>query len=139
MSSMLRIGAAGGMPLLPEAMELDRAGDRETPGISSKLRTGDRGEYGDDDRPTAMLAGRLGPCWRSSSRARTSLRSSSSMASMDMGCFDMMAGCAPGRHEVPIWVSVSCVERSDGEFEARQGRRCARVGVPRGSRRLFCR
>lgn len=61
--------------------------------MSSMLRTGDRGVdvYGEGERPPMELGAR-GRARGPSSRARTSRRSSSSMASIDMGGRDMVGG-----------------------------------------------
>lgn len=76
-SNMLRTGAGGGVST--SSMLLTGA-------MSNMDRTGDRGVKGDGDRPPMLLGALLGrDAWGPSSSASTSLRSSSSIASIDIG------------------------------------------------------
>ncbi len=109
-SSMLRTGAAREVSVLANATGgLDE--EEGTVGlspISSMLRMGERGLVkGEGERPSSTL-GALGFA-EPSRRARTSRRSSSSMASMDMGGRDMMGGegggfKTRGKRSVCSWV-----------------------------------
>lgn len=98
MSSILRIGAILGGVFLAAALGeegLVEVGAGASSPISNMLRTGDRGVvvYGDGDRPPIEL-GALGLLLWSPSSASTSSRSSSSMASIDIGGRDMLGDCS---------------------------------------------
>jgi hypothetical protein len=60
--------------------------------ISSMLRTGERGVYGDGERAPRELGGLDRELVFPSRIASTSLRSSSSIASIDIGCLAMVGG-----------------------------------------------
>jgi hypothetical protein len=87
-SSMLRIGAIRGEPVVPPFVPtLDKRLGGTSPSISNMLRTGDRGFVkGDEARPDVLeLADPLvRPAVGPSNKARTSLRSSSNIDSNDI-------------------------------------------------------
>lgn len=94
MSSILRTGAVLGGVFLANVGEgglVEEVGGGASLPMSSMLRTGDRGDvvYGDDERPS-FDGGALGLALWSPSSASTSSRSSSSIASIDMGGRDMV-------------------------------------------------
>lgn len=61
-------------------------GDGGVSPISNMLRTGDRGVLKGEGERSANMVGAAGRAWLPSRSASTSLRSSSNMASIDMGC-----------------------------------------------------
>lgn len=78
------------MPIVAKDLEMMRCVREDFSPISSMLLTGERGVYGDEERPLASaLAGLARAALRAATSASTSLLSSSSAASIDIvtrGC-----------------------------------------------------